>query len=462
MIWLSLIVMVGTIVASLVTLRSDRGDALGIPLIAIGTFVFLYVIQPLQLIVTGSGDLFLTQWQLAKALVVPAIMLAFFMWGWLHRGKQRMSAEAPWNPQGIWTFGFGAACIGLVLYAIFIERSGGVAQSFGEAHGGGMAYQDNTAYLYDGPWLMLSGSVMMMIGGPSSKSKRWKRMAPYFFLSMLLADAILTGGRGPLFAVATTYFVGRSIAQRKRVSFAQAARMLLPLAVGVFVMVGYRSVLYLGPETQENAQAAEPGFNDVAGVSEYDKEHSTASQEFLYHAVVLDTVDQTGKLEYGVNWLEFLFINPIPRVLWPDKQNPPWIGVTWQDISEHTSLTVAPGSAPGIVADLYERFHLLSAIFFFALGLGLRQLFVAARNLSSPLTAVGYVMFYAVSLNMFAQGFGAIFVPLGFSMAPVVIFTWATRNSQRKAKQRQREMILRQAAALNNCSGEAFASSEWN
>jgi hypothetical protein len=58
-------------------------------------------------------------------------------------------------------------------------------------------------------------------------------------------------------------------------------------------------------------------------------------------------------------------------------------------------------------------------------------------------------MFYAVSLNMFAQGFSPIFVPLGFSMAPVVIFAWATKKSQRKARVRQTEMLLRRATALH-------------
>jgi hypothetical protein len=96
---------------------------------------------------------------------------------------------------------------------------------------------------------------------------------------------------------------------------------------------------------------------------------------------------------------------------------------------------------------MYVRFHLFSAIFFFALGAGLRRLFVSARNLSSPLTAIGYVMVYAVSLSMFAQGFGAIFVPLGYSMAPVVVFAWVSR---RKAKLRRTEMILHQAAALHS------------
>jgi hypothetical protein len=455
MIWISLALMIGSIVLSVASLRSDRGDALGIPLIAIGTFAFLYVIQPLALILTGSADVFLTEKQFAKGLFVPAVMLAAFMWGWLHPGRKRHGVVAPWDAGAMWKTGFWVACVGLILYIIFLERSGGIAASFSQAHGHAMAFEENTAYIYDGPWLMLSGSAMMMFGDRKSKSQRWRNLAPYIFLSLYFLTAVLTGSRGPLFAVATTYFVGTSIAQRKRVSFAQAARLLLPLAAGVIVLVGYRSVLHLGPETtsiseQANLSSAETAFEQAAGPSEYDKEHDTAAQEFLFHAATIEAVDQTGKLEYGLSWVEFFFINPIPRVLWPEKVNPDWAGVNWEDMNEYTGIAIAPGAAPGIVADLYARFHFFSAIFLFLLGMGLRRLFMAARNLSSPLTAVGYVMVYAVSLNMFAQGFGAIFVPFGYSMAPVVLFAWLSKRSQRKVRLRQSEVILHQAAALHH------------
>jgi hypothetical protein len=448
MIWIALLAMVFTIAVAAASLRSSRGDALGIPLVALGTFSFLYVIQPLQLLRTGAMGLFLTDWQTAKAIFVPAIMLAFFMWGWLHPGRMKPRESADWDPRTIWNFGFGAACIGAALYAVFLERSGGIVQSFSQAHGGAMAYNENTAYIYDGPWLMLSGSVMMLLGAQDPRRTVWRVFAPYAFFALFLLSAILTGGRGPLFAVVTTFFVGTSIALRRQVTIWQAGRMLLIAGLGVFLMLEYRNVLHLGQQTPQNTPSVDAAFNNIAGASEYDMEHDTASQEFLFHAAVLDTVDQTGKLEYGVSWLVFFVINPIPRVLWPEKLNPQWTGINWEDIKENTSIGIAPGAATGIVADLYSRFHLFSAVFFLVLGVGLRRLFIRARNLSSPVTVVGYVMMYAVSLNMFAQGFGAIFVPFGYSMAPVILLAWAARRSRRRAVLRQREILLLQAAAM--------------
>lgn len=456
MIWISFSILICTIAISVSLLRSSRGDALGIPLVAIGTFLFLYVIQPLQLIRTDSMSLFLSDWQVSKALLVPALMLACFMWGWLQPRRLKLPQNPTWDPRLLWNYGFVAASIGLVLYLIFLERSGGIVHSFSQVHGTAMAYNDNTAYIYDGPWLMLSGSIMMILCIPKPTLRNWKSLAPYAFLGLFLVSAVLTGGRGPLFAVTTAYFIGSSIAQRKTVSFGRAARTLLPVGIGVLMMIGYRSVLHLGDQqAQQNLPTVETTFDSVASASEYDKEHDTASQEFLFHAATLDTVDQTGKLEYGVGWFVFFVVNPIPKVLWPDKVTPQWTGITWEDIKENTSIGIAPGSAPGIVADLYARFHLFSGVFLFFLGFGLRWLFIAARSLSSPVASVGYVMFYAVSLNMFAQGFGAIFVPLGYSMIPVVLFAWVTRESRRRAKRRQRELMLRQFATLH---GERWSS----
>lgn len=449
MIWVALTILIFTIVGSAALLRSRRGDALGIPLVAIGTFAFIYVIQPLELIHTETMGLFLSDWQITKALLLPALLLASFMWGWLHPGRPRPSRGASWDPRPMWRIGFASACVGLTLYLIFLERSGGIVESFSQAHGRAMAWTENTAYLYDGPWLMLSGSVMMIYGDPRSRNHRMKSLVPYLFLSIYLLFAILSGDRGPFFAVLTATFVSTSIARRKQVTLKQAAGLLAIVCCGVAILFAYRDAIHLGTPKGDSQANASKALDSLVGTTDYDQEHDTASQEFLFHAATLDTVDQTGKLEYGVSWVVFFVINPIPRLLWPEKVAPQWTGINWEDIKEHTSIGIAAGSAPGIVADLYARFHLLSALFMYALGFGLRRLFIAARNLDSPLTAVGYIMVYAVSLNMFAQGFGAIFVPLGYSMIPTIVFALASRRRRRNPNLQHRELMLSQATALH-------------
>jgi hypothetical protein len=455
MIWIGLLIMVAVIAVSVGSLRSNKGDGLGIPLVALGTFTFLYVIQPLQLIWTGTMGLFLTDWQATKALLIPALMLASFMWGWLRPGRPRAHQSPSWDPRAMWIIGFVAACAGLILFVIFLERSGGIAQSYSQAHGHAMAWTENTAYLYDSPWLMLSGAVMMILAGSESPHYKWKAAVPYVFMALYLANAMMGGDRGPLFAVGSAAFVGNCIARRRQVKLKQAAGFLLVLGCVVVVAFANRDSVHLGEQAPIATENPEEALNGLVGTSEYDQEHGSAAQEFLYHAATIEAVDQTGKLDWGQAWIEFFFINPIPRLLWPEKPTPDWSGITSGDIYEHTSIMIAGGAAEGIVGDLYERFHLFSIFFFYGLGFGLRRLFVLGRNFSSPWTTVGYVMIYALSLNMFAQGVGSIFVSLPYSMVPVVFCTWVMRKNRKKAPRQQGDMIFRQVAAVR---GEQWSS----
>jgi hypothetical protein len=406
---------------SLRSLRTSRGDALGLPLVAIGSFVFLYIIQPLSMIHSGAAEAFLTEWQLAKALLVPAAMLPCFVWGWRREPAQfSPRRRPPWKPLQLWNFGFGTALAGLCVYIIFLQRSGGILQSFSQPHGHAMAWEENTAYLYNGPWWMLSGMAMMICANTRLKLTGWRKAAFAVFFVIVLGHALLTGSRGPLFSACGTVFVSYSIAMRRTPRLAQTFAVLAVLGFGVLLMVGYRDVLHLGQDKSE-APTLSQALNSSLQPGDYEKAHGTTGLEFIFHAAVLDTVDKSNKYHLGLGWVSFLVLNPIPRLLWPDKHYPESPGITFDDILQTTGLAVAGGAAPGIVADLYAQFGLGESLFLYWLGRLSRRLFTAARRLHSPLTMCAYVMLYAVSLNMFAQGFGAIFVSFGYSMIPAVL-----------------------------------------
>jgi hypothetical protein len=192
------------------------------------------------------------------------------------------------------------------------------------------------------------------------------------------------------------------------------------LAIGVLLMLGFRSVLHLGQQTKEAPTLGK------ALLTATDPESATGSvgSEFIYHAVLLDTVDQTGKLDLGIGWLYFVTINPIPKLLWPGKYYPESPGVTMDDITANTGIVIANGSAPGIVADLYRVFGLAAALFLYAFGRLSRRLYDAARLRGAPFAICAYVMLHALSLNIFAQGFGAMFAPMGYSLVPIIVFSF--------------------------------------
>jgi len=429
---ISFAVMIGAVVLSLLSLRSSRGDALGIPLVAIGAFVFLYVVQPFSLVQSGAADTLFTEWQMVKALFVPALMLSCYVSGWRAQPKRiRVVSRPAWSPRGLWTFGLGTMVVGFSLYLIFLQRSGGVLYSFSQPHGRAMAFEQNTAYLYDGPWWMLSGSVMMVFATSKLRLEGWRKVAFILSFVVLLGQAVLTGSRGPLFSTCATLLVSYSITRAKKVSLARACALLAMLGFSVLMMVGFREVLHLGTDVSD-APSVLAALDSSISLDESAKANGVAGQEFVLHAALIDTVDQTHKFGLGLGWLYYLAINPIPKILWPEKHYPDTPGVTWDDTVEKTGIAAADGAACGIVADLYRQFGLLEALFLYLLGRFSRKLFVSACRLDSPLPLCAYVMLYAVSLNMFAQGFGSIFVSFGFSMAPVLLFTFLSGIGSRK------------------------------
>ena len=309
-------------------------------------------------------------------------MLAFFVAGWLgtRRARTRPS-KTRWDGRLFWKFGFATASVGLVAYLIFLERSCGIFHAYSQVHGQAMAYGGNTAYLYDGLWWVLSGAVIMILGAAQSKASRWRKAVPIAFLAGLIAHALLTGSRGALFSTAASLFVGHAIAYRRKVPLSQAFGILALLGCGVLLMLGYRGVLHLGEQDTIATPTLGNALLAAASVDEWNQEHGATGNEFIYHAVTIDTVDQSGKLDFGVSWIYYLVTAPIPRLLWPEKHAPESLLINNDEITAHTGVPIARGSACGIVADVYMRFGVLSVFFMYGLGRVTRKLFISACSL---------------------------------------------------------------------------------
>lgn len=439
MIICAFLALLASVVICLASLRSKRGDAVGLPLVAIGTFVFLYAVQPLILLQNGDGQVFFTRGQIAWAVFLPAVMLPCFVWGWRRerhkfRRKGFRKARRPLsNPKGLWNFGFATAMVGLCLEVVFLHRSGGILHSFSQAHGGAMAWENNTAYLYDAPFWVLSGAAMMMYASSSFKAGAWRKAACLILLALLVGDALLMGSRGILFSTCGAVFAGRAIAARKAPTLRQAFIALAAMGFGVLMMLGYRGVLHLGGYA-EQAPTFEQALKDsTMSGGPNGIEHDISGVEFLYHGAILSTVDQTQKYDLGLQWIYWIVLNPIPHLLWPNKHYPSTPGITKEDVQASTGLTIAPGSRAGIVAETYAEFGLGEGVFFYWFGILSKRLFVAALHHESLVAFCAYVMTYALSLNAFAQGFQAIFVPLGYSMIPVILYVVLSGIARRQA-----------------------------
>lgn len=429
-----------TLLVSGLTLRRERQTGLGLIPVAVFVFAFLYLVQPLYLIWTGRMDVFLTDWQVAKGVLLPAIMLACFTGGWRNdavKMPRTVARSRGWNGRRLWSLGVATSVTGLALWAVFIGRAGGVRAAFGAPHGAAMPWAENTAYLYGSPWWVLSGLAMMITASCRTRLSAWQRTAMVGTAALLYGNAILLGSRTWVFATTATLFVGYALAKRRQVRLSTAFSVLGIAGVAILLVLGYRSVLHFGEKPQPPLMR-----EAVMAATSIDDTHAAqriTGLEFVFHAAVLDTVDQTRKYHFAADWLYTYTVHLIPRIWWPEKPhgfNPP--GITSEDIAAVTGLRIPGGAAPGIVANIYMQFGPLSPLFFLAFGVFAHRLYSRARGLVTPLATVAYVMLYALSLNAFGQGFGSILVPFPYSLAPVVAFHLLSANDRTPSAYRRR------------------------
>jgi hypothetical protein len=271
---------------------------------------------------------------------------------------------------------------------------------------------------------------MMIFSGNKLNLSGWRGGAIYVFAAAFALNGVLMGSRHDAFSICSILWVGWCLARRRWPTIARAVPALFIACSAALLMVGYRNVLHLGEHKPNTPSFAEAATTGVA--SEFaDLRMRTSGVEFVAHAVTLETVDETQKYHWGLNWLYEYTVQVVPRIWWPEKpyrfETP---GITQDDVSSVTGVRLASGYAPGLVADLYSQFGLLSLFFFMWLGWCAKRLVLRAVYGNRPIDVCAYIMAFSLSLNVFGQGFGAILVAFPYSMVPVLLYHWA-EGSQR-------------------------------
>jgi len=421
------------------------GEGIGLPLIAILCFGYLYLEQPLALIWNGRIDTYLNEGQVVTLVLAAALMLICFVWGW-HRGlsrrASRRAAPVRWNPLQLWWFGFAGAVVGSVLMAYLVVRGGGFAQVFSAPHGRALPLEGVTAYVFLSPWWILSGTAMMVFAALRLPASWGRRLMIVAFVAVLSGLAILLSHRGLTFATAAALLVSYALGSKKRLTIARTTPIWLAAGLAVLLIVGYRTVLYLGEDRPE-APSLRHALTAGTSIDDTHASRRLTGNEFIYAAASVDTVNELQKYAMGIGWVYAYTFQLIPKTLWPGRPVFDYLGVNWDDIHSVTGIRIAGGSAQTIVADIYENFGPLSPLFFFLFGLLSGKLFMRARLSSSPLPVIAYAMFCSLSLNVFAQGFGTFLVPWPYSLAPMFLYHLHVRLSQTKLQGRNSARQLR-------------------
>jgi hypothetical protein len=279
------------------------------------------------------------------------------------------------------------------------------------------------------PFWTITGVVLLNLARVKSRpsvrrSEVWtkERLAKIAFLGFLYAHALLLGSRGLLFSVTTAAVLSSWLTKGRWPGVAKVLGLLALIGSGMLLIVGYRSVLHLGERTSDVPDPAGALF----AVLDLDPKHvetRTGGVEFLYHAGVIEAVNQERRLHWGLNWLHRVTVNVVPRLLWPSKPyNFDTGGVSREDVQSIIGFTLGGGSAPGLVADMYWQFGPGCIGAFFVLGWTSGWLYRGALALRSPVITAAYIMWYCLSANMFTQLFQDILAPFVYSLAPVLLY----------------------------------------
>jgi hypothetical protein len=242
-----------------------------------------------------------------------------------------------------------------------------------------------------------------------------------------LGDAILSGARGEFYhvivaVVYTWFFASRII---PRVSSVLAGGIVL--CICLLLLVGYRSDLHLGAKTRFERDIVE-AMMATSDITDIEMQVKRTNTLFPYHTAVIDTIDQTQKYNFGVDWIYTLTVHTIPRRVWPQKPSMWNVGITPFDVYREVGWLRAGGAAWGLVADLYREFGIASILMWFVLGRISRRFLEKVGQEGNPINILVYVMWCVWALDMFAQSIKAILAMYLYVVLPGLLLLWWCRT----------------------------------
>lgn len=414
--WVALAILITLVGAIVIAAGMKRIDILSMPFFVAVMFAFLYVWLPISLFNQEHAYRLISPSQLTWAIFFPTVVLFAFCLGWFaHPPGMRQPASPavaindPSSLARLYCAGVLLALGGLALWAYFLSFSGGALRFYSSVHGQEGKWDQASAWIYGGPFLVFPGLSFMLISllrRKSSPKKMW--IAPILASALMFLHAILMGSRGIFFPLTVTLVATTLLVTNRRPRFGVTLLGVGVLGVCVFGLVIYRSALHLDSSVEE--------FQALSDVEQRTSVfHALEGNEFIYHAGVLATVDTLDRHGWGERYIWYLIFKPFPRIWWSSKPSHLFkVGIiSIEDVRRVMGWHVSLGSAPTLVADWYREWGVGSVLVWVILGAVLRRSYGwAVQPDASPMMIVLYVSILGRSLHFFAQGFIAFFEPL--------------------------------------------------
>ena len=382
--------------------------ALELPTLACLMWLYIYVYMA-QACVRDLQLSYLSPW-LALSQAMAFFSLLGLMIGWrigvrnLHGAPDDEPDNGQFachtvNYRGLVRFGIFSMIVGII--GTYTFRSQEVID-----------WQGSSAYWYMLYHLGYPGLAMALMG-LARRSGRL-RLQEWLLLLVLVTTAIypyvLEARRGPLYPLVIVslfswpLFKGR--APRPTV-------LLGGVAVAGTLMLAFVLVRCLPGETWSEKWKQSADQITLAETLTW-KAKQTGDNEYVYHCYMVAAAYETGKYQYGTNYLNLL-VSWVPRSWWPDKPglklNDGWFESPLRQIHAVVRDEMTNGAAVGGVAEVFLQFGLLTPVFWGFIGWLTGKLCVSAWYGSRDWPQVAYVGILCGCHWLIAQGVVAAFVP---------------------------------------------------
>ena len=354
-----IICIVGLLIAFRMTGDCFHPLAILLPMIVIN-----YWYTPWTLLRTGSLDNFLDMdqrvfVQTAYFFGVGALILGCFFGGGL-RGISLVRTDrltAALSSPTLRSAGYLVGALAFAGWCVTIVGVGGIEGAFGQSYGGGWS---EYGYLRDAQLALFPALMMLMPSLMSKKGGPGLKAVLVLFALPSLIQGLLGARRGPTFMLFATLGMAWYLYRNRRPPLFHMVVGATCLGYLILFLAANRNSIYIGSSLTDLDYDA---VGQLTGTPRHN-ESASSGNEYVYGAGSILNAEASNHFFWGRRYLAQILVRPVPRQLWPNKYAD--FGVPELEINAGTGGQIfhetlgwrgAPGSAPGIIADLWIEFR---------------------------------------------------------------------------------------------------------
>jgi hypothetical protein len=429
-------------VTGVVLAYANTRDSFHPLLILLPMMAILYWYMPWSLLNNGSINAFLDLDQRVFVQTiffvgVAALIVGCFIGGGLKRPTRSRLGRLPsviYSPK-VRTAGYVIGGLGFAGWSITIIGAGGIGTAFSQAYG--MGWSDY-GYIRDAQLALFPALMLLMPSMTQQKKTPGLVPAVVLFSIPWALQGLVGARRGPTFMFFATLGITWYLYRNRRPN-------LIKMAIGA-TFLGYLLMFLVTNRTSISLSSDLSGLNfHVGGVltgSRGASESGSSGNEYVYGAGSMLNSEATGHFFWGRRYLAEILVRPIPRQLWPNKYAD--FGVPELEVNAGTGGKVfhetlgwngAPGSAPGIIADLWIEFRWFAYLALYFIGWSYGRCWRNAVD-KGGFWIPQYVVMIVLSLYLVMQTGEAVIFRFLILSVPIWCTSYAlSRNKSPRLKQ---------------------------